>query len=43
VKPDAFTIESVPARLKKLKSDPWAEMATLRQSIGARVHREIGI
>jgi bifunctional non-homologous end joining protein LigD len=43
VKPDAFTVKTVPARLAKLKSDPWAEMPKLRQSISARVRREIGI
>jgi bifunctional non-homologous end joining protein LigD len=43
VKPDAFTVETVPARLKKLKSDPWAEMAGLRQSIGAKIRKEVGI
>jgi bifunctional non-homologous end joining protein LigD len=43
VKPDAFTVETVPARLAKLKSDPWAEMPKLRQSIGARIRREVGI
>src|SRR5947207_3102406 len=43
VKPDSFSVETVPARLAKLKSDPWAEMPKLRQSIGARVRKEIGI
>jgi bifunctional non-homologous end joining protein LigD len=43
VKPDAFTVVTVPGRLKTLKSDPWAEMFKLRQSISARVRREIGI
>jgi bifunctional non-homologous end joining protein LigD len=43
VKPDALTVLTVPDRLASLKSDPWGEMATLRQSIGARVRREIGI
>ena len=43
VKPDAFTVATVPSRLKKLKSDPWTEMPKLRQSISARVRREVGI
>src|SRR5205085_10930624 len=43
VKPEAFTVATVPGRLMKIKADPWAEMAKLRQSIGARVRREIGI
>ena len=29
----AFNIRNAPARLKRLKSDPWAGMATLRQTL----------
>jgi bifunctional non-homologous end joining protein LigD len=43
VTPDAFTVLSVPDRLAKLKSDPWADLPKLRQSIGARIRREVGI
>ena len=43
VKPDAFTVLTVPARLAKLNSDPWAEMPKLRQSISGRVRKEVGI
>jgi len=43
VKPDAFTVATVPARLKKLKSDPWAELPKLRQAISARIRKEVGI
>jgi bifunctional non-homologous end joining protein LigD len=43
VKPDMFTVATVPARLNELKSDPWAEIGTVRQSISAKVRREIGI
>ncbi|HKS87913.1 MAG TPA: non-homologous end-joining DNA ligase, partial [Stellaceae bacterium] len=43
VKPAEFTVETVPARLAKLKSDPWAEMSKLRQSISPRVRRAAGI
>ncbi len=43
VKPDAFTVVTLPDRLKKLKSDPWAELPKLRQSISAQVRREVGI
>ena len=43
VTPDAFTVLSVPDRLAKLKSDPWADLPKLRQSISARVRREVGI
>ena len=43
VKPGAFTVATVPARLAQLNSDPWAEMPKLRQSITARVRKEVGI
>ena len=31
--PAAFTVATVPARLKKLKRDPWAEMSGLAQRL----------
>jgi bifunctional non-homologous end joining protein LigD len=43
VKPDRFTVATVPERLFRLDSDPWAEMRKLRQSISARMRREAGI
>jgi bifunctional non-homologous end joining protein LigD len=43
VKPDGFTVTSLPQRLAKLKSDPWAEMPKLRQSIGAKIRKAVGI
>jgi bifunctional non-homologous end joining protein LigD len=43
VKPDRFTVATVPERLVGLGSDPWADMRTLRQSISAQVRREVGI
>jgi bifunctional non-homologous end joining protein LigD len=43
VTPDAFTVLNLPDRLARLQSDPWAEMPKLRQSIAARVRREVGI
>ncbi|HVB15596.1 MAG TPA: DNA ligase D [Stellaceae bacterium] len=43
VRPQAFTVTTVPTRLAGLKADPWGAMPTVRQSIGARVRREIGI
>ena len=38
-----FTVKTVPARLAALTAAPWAEMAGLRQSISARIRKEIGI
>ncbi len=32
---DHFTIENVPARLSKLKKDPWVDLAKTKQSITA--------
>ena len=43
VKPDEFTVESVPQRLAALRSDPWAEIDKIRQSISAAVRRQVGI
>jgi len=43
VKPDAFTVATVPERLRKLNRDPWEEMPKLRQSIGAKVRKAAGI
>lgn len=43
VEPGGFTVATVPGRLANLKFDPWSEMRSLRQSIGARIRREIGI
>jgi len=43
VKPETLTVETVPARLAKLKSDPWVELPKLRQSIGAKIRKEVGI
>jgi len=43
VRPEGFTVETVPNRLTTLESDPWAEMGKLRQSISAAVRRQLGI
>jgi bifunctional non-homologous end joining protein LigD len=43
VRPDGLTVATVPARLAALAADPWAEIGTLRQSIGAAVRRHLGI
>lgn len=42
VGPADLTIENVPARLGKLKKDPWAEFFSIRQSITKAVRRELG-
>jgi bifunctional non-homologous end joining protein LigD len=43
VKPSAFTVATVPARLAKLKPDPWADIDDTRQTIPARVRKHIGV
>jgi DNA ligase D len=43
VKPDEFTVESVPQRLAALASDPWAEIGEIRQSTGEATGAARGI
>ncbi len=43
IRPDRFTVATVPERLAQLGSDPWAEMPKLRQSISAKMRRDAGI
>ena len=38
---DQFTIAKVPARLAKLKKDPWTEMATTKQSITKAMRKRL--
>ena len=39
---DYFSIKNVPARLKRLKHDPWAEFSELRQSVTAAMMKNVG-
>jgi bifunctional non-homologous end joining protein LigD len=43
VKPDEFTVETVPQRLATLSADPWGEIGKIRQSISAAVRRQVVI
>ena len=43
VRPQAFTVETMPRRLAALRADPWAEMDKIRQSLSAAVRRQVGI
>ncbi|HKX38461.1 MAG TPA: DNA ligase D [Burkholderiales bacterium] len=38
---EKFTVKSVPARLKRLREDPWKDYATTRQSITAAMRRAL--
>jgi len=42
VRPEGFTVATVPQRLAGLDADPWAEIGKLRQSISAAVRRQVG-
>jgi bifunctional non-homologous end joining protein LigD len=41
IKSDHFTVQNLPARLKKLKKDPWAELPKTKQSITAAMLKRI--
>jgi bifunctional non-homologous end joining protein LigD len=43
LRPDKFTLATVPALLRARKQDPWAAMATLRQSITPTMRRAVGL
>ncbi|HEV2099404.1 MAG TPA: DNA ligase D [Stellaceae bacterium] len=43
IRSESFTVATVPARLKALKSDPWAAIGTLRQKISAELRRKLGL
>ena len=43
VRPEGFTIETVPSRLAALPTDPWADIGKTRQSLSATVRRQVGI
>jgi len=40
---DHFRLDNAAARLTALKSDPWREMLTLRQSISAKALKQFGV
>jgi bifunctional non-homologous end joining protein LigD len=43
VRPDEFTVETVPRRLATLSPDPWAEIGKIRQTVSAAVRRQAGL
>jgi bifunctional non-homologous end joining protein LigD len=43
VRPEGFTVATVPSRLAALKSDPWAEIGAVRQRITPAVRRRLGL
>jgi bifunctional non-homologous end joining protein LigD len=43
LRPETFTLTTVPALLRARKRDPWADMAKLRQTITPAMRRAIGL
>jgi bifunctional non-homologous end joining protein LigD len=37
-RPDQFTVENTPARLRKLRRDPWDEIASVQQTLTKALH-----
>ena len=42
IRSDAFTVANVPARLRSLQADPWAEFERLRRSLPDGTRRKGG-
>jgi len=40
---DYFTIQNLPARLQRLKLDPWAALPTLKQSLTKSMLKRLGV
>ena len=43
IRPEGFTVTTIPARLAGLKSDPWAEIGKLHQTISTATLRNFGL
>jgi bifunctional non-homologous end joining protein LigD len=41
--PQKFTVTNMPQRLKRLKKDPWQDIAKVRQSITAAAKKRVGL
>lgn len=41
IRSDAFTIATLPGRLAKLARDPWADLASVKQSVPAALRRKL--
>jgi bifunctional non-homologous end joining protein LigD len=39
---DHFNVKNVPARLKRLKRDPWAEFTNTRQTVSKAIMKKVG-
>jgi bifunctional non-homologous end joining protein LigD len=43
IRPEGFTVATLPSRLASLTSDPWAEISKLRQTVTAAARRKLGM
>jgi bifunctional non-homologous end joining protein LigD len=43
LRPDAYTVENLPRRLRSLKEDPWEGYSHLRQRLHARAKKDLGL
>jgi len=43
MRPDKYTIQNLPQRLKTLKSDPWDDFFKIRQSVTAAIRKKLGL
>jgi bifunctional non-homologous end joining protein LigD len=43
LRPDAFTVRSVPERLRALRADPWEEYGKIRQSLTRKARAALGV
>ncbi|MCX5771817.1 MAG: DNA ligase D [Candidatus Hydrogenedentes bacterium] len=43
MRPDKYTIQNLPQRLKTLKSDPWDDFFEIRQSLTAVMRKKLGV
>jgi bifunctional non-homologous end joining protein LigD len=43
IKPDHFRVDNIPSRLASLDEDPWAEITQVRQTITARMRKQMGV
>jgi bifunctional non-homologous end joining protein LigD len=43
ISPDHFRVDNLPGRLASLEADPWAEIGDVRQSITAKMKKQVGL
>lgn len=43
VRSDSFNVRNMPARLKRLKQDPWQDIGAVKQSITVPMRRSVGL